>query len=55
MQRCLNRRQFLAITSTAALTTPFLLHAADAASARKGPNDRITLGFIAPAHRAAGY
>ena len=45
MQSQLNRRQFLKTTSAAALAAPLLLHRARAAG-EKGPNDRITLGFI---------
>jgi predicted dehydrogenase len=54
MQPDLNRRQFLKLTSTAALTAPLLLHSAGAASAQKGPNDRITLGFIGTGTQGRG-
>ncbi|HVM46414.1 MAG TPA: Gfo/Idh/MocA family oxidoreductase [Candidatus Acidoferrum sp.] len=46
MQRQFNRRQFLGAVSTAALSTPFLLHSARGAAKAIGPNDRITLGVI---------
>ena len=54
MQQQLNRRQFLKLTSTAALTGPLLLHSAGAAPATKGPNDRITLGFIGTGTQGRG-
>ena len=50
----LNRRQFLKLTSASALTAPLLLHSAGAASAQKGPNDRITLGFIGTGTQGRG-
>jgi predicted dehydrogenase len=40
----LTRRQFLKTTTAAALAAPWALSAAEVA--KKGPNDRITLGFI---------
>src|SRR5450759_2805701 len=54
MQHHLNRRQFLKAASATVLTTPFLLHAAGAASARKGPNDLITMGFIGTGTQGRG-
>src|ERR1035441_7837035 len=54
MQHHLNRRQFLKAASATALTTPFLLHAAGADSARKGPNDLITMGFIGTGTQGRG-
>lgn len=41
-----SRRQFLRLTSTTALAAPFLASSSWAANGRKGPNDRITFGFI---------
>jgi len=54
MQRRLNRRHFLKATSVATLTTPFLLYSARAATARKAPNDRITLGVIGTGKQGRG-
>jgi len=54
MQQSLNRRQFLKAASATALTSSFLLHAAGADSARKGPNERITLGFIGTGTQGRG-
>src|ERR1039457_6110689 len=54
MQDQLNRRQFLKATSVAALTAPLLLHSARGASARKGPNDRITMGVIGTGTQGRG-
>src|ERR1017187_5021590 len=54
MQHHLNRRQFLKAASATALTTPLLLHAAGADSARKGPNDRITMGVIGTGTQGRG-
>src|ERR1035437_966107 len=54
MQHQLNRRQFLKAASATALTTPFLLHAAGAATARKGPNDRIIMGVIGTGTQGRG-
>ncbi len=42
----LTRRHFLKTTTAAALTAPLLLSSSGAAPGQKGPNDRITLGFI---------
>jgi hypothetical protein len=50
----LNRRQFLKATSTAALAAPLLLRSTSAAFARKGPNDRITLGVIGTGTQGRG-
>src|ERR1035438_7550808 len=50
----LNRRQFLKATSVAALTAPLLLHTARGASARKDPNDRITIGCIGTGTQGRG-
>src|ERR1035437_6685720 len=54
MQDQLNRRQFLKATSVAALAAPLLLHTARGASARKGPNDRITMGVIGTGTQGRG-
>src|SRR3974390_2893633 len=54
MQEQLNRRQFLKLTTASALAAPLLLHAAGAAAARKGPNDRITLGVIGTGTQGRG-
>src|ERR1019366_10477536 len=54
MQDQLNRRQFLTVTSAAALTAPLLLHSARGAAARIGPNDRITMGVIGTGTQGSG-
>src|ERR1035441_9332068 len=54
MQDQLNRRQFLKATSVAALTAPLLLLTARGASARIGPNDRITMGIIGTGTQGRG-
>src|ERR1035441_6932917 len=54
MQNQLNRRQFLTVTSAAALTAPLLLHSARGAAARIGPNDRITMGVIGTGTQGSG-
>src|SRR5712671_5566541 len=54
MRTQLTRRQFLKAASVAALASPLTLPAADAASNRKGPNDRITLGFIGVGTQGGG-
>ena len=54
MHNQLNRRQFLKATSLAALAAPLLLPSARGASARKGPNDLITLGFIGTGTQGRG-
>src|SRR2546428_809232 len=54
MQKQFNRRQFLKAASLATVTTPFLFSAAWAASGRKGPNERITLGFIGTGTQGRG-
>src|SRR3989442_1077309 len=53
MQKQLNRRQFLKAASVATVTAPSLF-SAWAASGRKGPNDRITLGFIGTGTQGRG-
>lgn len=45
MQKNLNRRHFLKLTSTVSLSAP-LLASSWSAFGQKAPNDRITLGFI---------
>jgi predicted dehydrogenase len=54
MQRQFNRRQFLTAVSTAALSTPFLVHSVSAASKQFGPNDRITLAVIGTGTQGRG-
>src|ERR1041384_6132523 len=54
MQTKVNRRQFLKATSVTALTAPLMLSTSWAADARKGPNDRITLGFIGTGKQGGG-
>ena len=54
MQHQLNRRQFLKTASAAAMTAPLVLHAAGPAPARKGPNDRITMGVIGTGTQGRG-
>src|SRR5437879_3699379 len=54
MQHHFTRRQFLKAASAATVTAPFILSSASAASGRKGPNDRITLGFIGTGTQGRG-
>jgi hypothetical protein len=54
MKTQLARRQFLKLTSAASLTAPLILSSAWADSARKGPSDRITLGFIGTGTQGRG-
>jgi hypothetical protein len=53
MQKQLNRRQFLKASSLAALSAPLILPAW-AAPGQKGPNDRITMGFIGTGTQGRG-
>lgn len=46
MQNQWNRRQFLKAAAAATLSAPFISTTSWAATGEKGPNDRITLGFI---------
>jgi predicted dehydrogenase len=46
MQKQFNRRQFLKAASAVTLTSPVLLSSSWAAPGQKGPNERITMGFI---------
>jgi predicted dehydrogenase len=46
MQKQFNRRQFLKTASAVTLTAPVLLSSSWAAPGQKGPNERITMGFI---------
>ena len=46
MQMKFSRRQFLKTTTATALTAPIFLSASTLAFGQKGPNDRITMGFI---------
>lgn len=52
MQKQFNRRQFLKTTTVSALAGPLLL--ASRAFGQKGPNDRITLGFIGTGTQGRG-
>jgi len=52
MQKQLNRRQFLKASSLAAVSAPFL--PSWAAPGQKGPNDRITMGFIGTGTQGRG-
>src|SRR6516225_8500997 len=54
MKTQLHRRQFLKLTSAASLTAPLLLSSAIARPAGKGPNDRITMGFIGTGTQGRG-
>jgi predicted dehydrogenase len=54
MQKNLNRRQFLKLTSAASLAAPLVLTPSSWAAAGKGPNDRITLGFIGTGTQGRG-
>ena len=49
-----NRRQFLKTSSLAAISTTWFVSAAGAAPGQKGPNDRITLGFIGTGTQGRG-
>src|SRR5437588_3771584 len=53
MQKQFNRRQFLKTTAAVSLGTPLILSSSWAA-ARKGPSDRITLGFIGTGTQGRG-
>src|SRR5437016_1950331 len=54
MQKQFNRRQFLKSTSVATATAPLLFSSAWGANAPKGPNGRITLGFIGTGTQGRG-
>src|SRR5215475_9318021 len=54
MNNQMNRRQFLKLSSAISVTAPFLLSSALAAPGQKGPNDRITLGFIGTGTQGRG-
>src|ERR1043165_2186734 len=54
MRNQFTRRQFLKTASAAAATAPFFLSSGLAASGQKGPNDRITLGFIGTGTQGRG-
>ena len=54
MHKQFNRRQFLKVTSVAALDGAAPAPFRSRRRARKGPNDRITLASLAPALRGAG-
>ena len=50
----LDRRQFLKMASVGASIGPSMLAAENSTSARKGPNERITLGFIGTGTQGRG-
>ena len=54
MKNQVTRRQFLKLTSAATLSAPFILSFAGAATGQRGPNDRITLGFIGTGKQGRG-
>src|SRR2546422_233538 len=54
MQTQVTRRAFLKTGSAVALGTPLLLSSAWAAAGGKGPNERITLGFIGTGTQGRG-
>ena len=54
MRNQFTRRQFLKTASAAAATAPFFLSSGLAAPGQKGPNDRITLGFIGTGTQGRG-
>src|SRR5690242_3092516 len=54
MKTQLTRRHFLRLTTAVSLTAPVILTEGWAATARKGPNDRITLGFIGTGTQGRG-
>jgi predicted dehydrogenase len=54
MQTRFSRRQFLKTSSAAALSAPVLLSTVPIAFGQKGPNDRITLGFIGTGTQGRG-
>jgi predicted dehydrogenase len=53
MNKQFNRRQFLKATTTTALAAPLIL-STQPARGEKGPNDRITLGFIGTGTQGRG-
>src|SRR5678810_1369459 len=54
MKTQFTRRNFLRLSSVIAASTPFTVHSAWAAPGEKGPNDRITLGFIGTGTQGRG-
>jgi predicted dehydrogenase len=54
MRNQFTRRQFLKTASAAAASAPFFLSTGLAAPGQKGPNDRITLGFIGTGTQGRG-
>src|SRR5579859_6658123 len=54
MKTTLNRRQFLRLTSAVSLSAPLMLSSSWATTGKKGPNDRITLGFIGTGTQGRG-
>src|SRR3954471_13309111 len=54
MQTHMNRRQFLKTASAASFGAPWILSAADASRGQKGPNERITMGFIGTGTQGRG-
>src|SRR2546428_11835594 len=53
MQKQINRRQFLKATSVTTLTAALLVSSSWGAD-RKGPNERITMGFIGTGKQGGG-
>jgi predicted dehydrogenase len=54
MQAQFNRRHFLKLTTAATVGSPFLISRSWSAPGEKGPNDRITLGFIGTGTQGRG-
>jgi predicted dehydrogenase len=54
MHKHFSRRQFLRTASSTAAIAPFIIPSAWAALGQKGPNDRITLGFIGTGTQGRG-
>ncbi len=54
MQKHFNRRQFLRTVSSASALAPFFFSSSWAVPGQKGPNDRITLGFIGTGTQGRG-
>lgn len=54
MQKQFNRRQFLRTATSGAAIAPFLFSSTRVAFGQKGPNDRITMGFIGTGTQGRG-
>ena len=54
MQKQFSRRQFLRTASSATAIAPFILSSSWGAPGEKGPNDRITMGFIGTGKQGGG-